>query len=100
MRRKTVDSRIGEWSWNHQLFSQKYEVNQESGCWEWKGAHHRAGGLFGAYKNDAPQMTQARRIAYMYQHNTPVNGKFLYSTCNNLQCVNPAHHYIHTPPSH
>lgn len=97
---RTLDTHIGEWSWNSALFSTKYEADPNTGCWNWRGAHHKAGGLFGAYKNGSPQMTQARRLAYMAHHNKTIDRRFIYSTCENTNCVNPAHHYDYKPSTY
>jgi len=95
---RKIDTTVGDWSWSHENFATKYTVDPQTDCWVWNGAYHPAGALFGAYKRGTNQMTQARRLAYMHLHNESIDGTFIKSTCRNLQCVNPTHHYIHKLP--
>ena len=83
--------RCGIWSWNQELFDAKVQKGAADDCWSWTGALGPFGGLFGAFKNDKNQMTQARRIAYMIATGREIETKSVRNTCGNKFCMNPAH---------
>jgi hypothetical protein len=95
--RRNITHTIGTWSWDEALFLNKIDKPEPteanpSPCHTWKGSTGPYGGLFGALRNGAPQMTQARRIAYMMAtgHNIEDKGIYAYA-CMNPNCVNPTH---------
>ena len=83
--------RCGIWSWNQESFDAKVQKGAADDCWSWTGALGPFGGLFGAFKNDKNQMTQARRIAYMIATGREIETKSVRNTCGNKFCMNPAH---------
>ena len=82
---------IGTWRINPELFLEKYLRLTDDLCWPWLGAQGPQGGLFGCVRNRRPQMTQARRVAYMIRSNQDCDAYEMTMTCHNKQCVNPHH---------
>jgi hypothetical protein len=80
---------VGEWAWNSPLLHSKIKVKK--GCWEWLGAKGPSGNLFGAYKNNRPQMTQPNRLLYMEMTDESAADISVYMSCQNKNCCNPAH---------
>jgi len=93
---KPPNQTMGTWSWNTASFQAKYQEQSELACWIWQGSAGPNGALFGAYRNQQAQMTQARRIAWMQHTNQPVDLLQIKMTCRNKMCVNP-HHMISLP---
>lgn len=84
--------KIGDWGWDDDLLWSKIEVTLDlNECWYWQGSMSPTGALFGAYKNERQQMTQARRIVYMSHHNEDVQPYSVTMTCKNQYCCNPHH---------
>jgi hypothetical protein len=82
----------GLWSYNPELFKKKYIVEEVSGCWIWQGATSPSGALFGCVKNGKPQMTQARRVAYMIETGEDCSHlEFRHRCDHGMLCVNPQH---------
>lgn len=83
------------WHWNETNFWTKVIKENDFECWQWQGAHHPSGGLFGAYriKNGAltTQMTQARRISHYIHFGESIAEFSLKHSCKNPNCVNPYH---------
>jgi len=98
MSKTTRTTNCGPWFWNTELFNSKFEKLNVDECWPWQGATGPHGGLFGVNKLKHPQMTQARRIAYMEQFNTDISDHSVRMKCNNRLCVNP-HHGLLEPNS-
>lgn len=88
---KPPDQAQGVWSWSEISFREKYTETNPLECWIWHGSAGPHGALFGAYKNARPQMTQARRIAWMQHTEQSVEDIALKMTCKNSMCVNPGH---------
>lgn len=77
-----------------QRFSEKYEVNPETGCWDWKGSISRnygyiAGESLGNGKRE-PNI-QAHRFSYIHYVGPVPSGMKVLHSCNNSICVNPKH---------
>lgn len=65
-----------------------YDVNPETGCWEWNRSRNWAG--YGATRYNG-QSTGAHR-AYHAHYNGPIPaGMLVMHSCDNPCCVNPAH---------
>lgn len=84
-------------------FSQRFKIDEESGCWIWTGAARGIG--YGAfhYRN---KQTSAHRFSYELFHG-PISNDHIHHVCENKACVNPAHlqdltrrdHILVTPTS-
>lgn len=70
----------------HQFYSSKpeYEVDPETGCWEWQRHRDRFG--YGKVKGGL-----AHRRAYEREHGAIESGLHIDHICRNPGCVNPAH---------
>ena len=87
----SLDGKCGEWAWNQSLLESKIQDNGPDACWQWLGAMGPYGGLMGAFKNGKPQMTQARRLAYMSATGRDISTKSVRNTCGDKCCMNTAH---------
>ena len=88
--RKTITHQSSDWSWNGDLLMSKCQP-LPSGCWQWLGAKNSWSNLFGAYKNDRAQMTQANRLIYTTHYDEDVTENAVVMTCLNRWCCNPEH---------
>lgn len=69
-------------------FQAKVQLDAESGCQLWTGAHMSAG--YGLIKvAGAPRL--AHRVSYELTHGVIPAGLVIDHTCNTRTCVNPAH---------
>jgi hypothetical protein len=83
---------LGAWAWDDQRLWNKIEVSLDTKeCWLWQGSMSPSGALMGAWKDNVPQMTQARRLVYMSQTNEDVSPYQVKMKCKNQQCCNPNH---------
>jgi len=71
-------------------FNQRYEVNEETGCWEWTGGG--AGDGYGRICIDGESIG-AHRFSYSYHNGEIPDGAFICHKCHNPPCVNPDHLY-------
>lgn len=85
---------IGQWRWNSELVNSKVDKTDEFGCHPWLGSQSPAAPLFGARKNNYPQMTQAARILYRDWYNEDCEDKEITHKCGNKNCMNPDHWLI------
>lgn len=90
--RKTTH-KIGAWSWNSETLHRRIVKTTPDKCWAWMGSSNAYGNIFGAYKNDHQQMTQANRLLYMEIHNEPIDHLAIKMKCGNKHCSNPSHFY-------
>lgn len=88
---KNITHRIGQWSWDTNKLNAKIQKQQPDECWTWTGSQGPYGPLFGAYKNDHPQMSQAHRIIYMDATGLDCANQSITHRCGNRFCVNPGH---------
>lgn len=86
---RTHTHRMGAWTWNSPLLHSK--IKKHRGCWEWLGAQGPSGNLFGAYKNNKPQMTQPNRLIYMEETGESADDVAIYMSCQNKNCCNFLH---------
>ncbi len=86
---RRITTRVGEWAWNTDRLNEKIQV--QPGCHIWTGSTGPHTNLFGAYKNDKSQMTQARRIIYMDRTGEDIADSDIIMTCHNRYCCNFEH---------
>jgi hypothetical protein len=83
---------VGAWGWDNDRLWSKIEASLDiDACWPWQGAMSPTGALFGGFKNDVQQMTQARRFVYMSETNEDVTPYQVTMKCANQACCNPHH---------
>jgi hypothetical protein len=82
---------IGVWTWNSSLVLSKVNRRSVNDCWEWMGAQSPSAPLFGAKKNNRPQMTQAARILFREYYNQDCEDKEITHSCGNKNCMNFDH---------
>lgn len=95
---RLVDRQVGEWSWNSQRLNSKIQKSTDDECWTWTGSRGPQGNLFGAYKNNKQQMTQANRLIYAEHTNKPIEGQQVRMACYNKTCCNPHHMTVGPQP--
>lgn len=71
-----------------QRFDAKYQVNSETGCWEWKASLHPKG--YGGFFS-AGRTRSAHRVSYERFRGSIPEGLVIDHICRNRACVNPAH---------
>jgi hypothetical protein len=74
-----------------QRFHDKYEVNPDTGCWEWTGGSNHAG--YGRFSLNG-KLVAAHRYVYAIANDldlTDLAGLVVCHSCDNPRCVNPAH---------
>ena len=72
-----------------QRFARKYEVDPDSGCWNWTAGKDRHG--YGKFTINYKEY-RAHNVAYMWWGSDPFNGELQRDhLCSNKGCVNPDH---------
>ena len=67
----------------------KYDINEITGCWEWKRATNNIG--YGMFRIKQGLMRTAHRVSYELFNGPIPNGMVVCHTCDNPKCVNPDH---------
>ncbi len=69
-------------------FTEKYEIDHISGCWNWIGGLNNFG--YGGFRVGR-KVLKAHRFAFEYYIAELEEGKVIAHNCNNTKCVNPKH---------
>jgi hypothetical protein len=88
---RVITHRVGEWSWNTQNLHKRIEQGPPDECWAWQGSTTPYGNIFGAFKNDRAQMTQANRLLWMEHTSEPIENAAIKMRCHNRFCCNIQH---------
>jgi hypothetical protein len=91
--RRVITHKVGAWTWNTNNLHRRIVKTTPDACWAWTGSKNDYGNIFGAYKNDHKQMTQANRLLYMEVHDLPIDNLSIKMTCKNRHCANWNHFY-------
>jgi hypothetical protein len=73
-------------------FEAKYQVNENTGCWEWTASFARGGyGQFFTSVKDGREWYRAHRFSYIAHKGDIPEGMVVMHECDNPRCVNPDH---------
>jgi len=73
-------------------FEAKYEVIEDTGCWEWTASQARGGyGQFTTSVKDGRTWYRAHRFSYTAHKGEIPEGMVVMHSCDNPCCVNPEH---------
>jgi len=88
----TKFTKVGAWAWRSDLLWKKIRKGENADdCWTWIGSRSEHANLFGAYKNQRQQMTQAIRIIFRELTNKDCDDLSFRHTCGDKYCCNLAH---------
>ena len=90
---RTITHQIGAWSWNTETLHERIVKGADNECWSWTGSKNQHGNIFGGFKADKQQMSQANRFLYMEIVNEPIDHLAVKMSCGNKHCCNPSHFY-------
>lgn len=65
-----------------------YSINQQTGCWNWKGCSNENGYNLFMYKGG---MIGAHRASYLIYKGSIEKNTEIQQTCGNKNCINPGH---------
>lgn len=72
----------------HQVFTDSFVINPDTGCWEWFKAYNHKG--YGRFKIMGEYIA-AHRYAYTYYIGQLEEGMLVCHKCDNRKCCNPFH---------
>jgi hypothetical protein len=68
----------------------RYEIDRETGCWEWRGQRTRGYGRC-KVSDGTGRTVQAHRVFYEHHVGAIPEGHDIHHRCGNRGCVNPEH---------
>lgn len=78
-------------------FWSNYEIDEETGCWEWTGYKGKAGyGSLNARKISPGRPMYAHRVAWEIKRGPIPTGMHVLHKCDNPACGNPEHCFLGT----